>query len=42
MTSLAWHRRAKTAGEIALLSQALYDAGFRVPPVRQYAFQRVP
>ena len=29
MTSLSWHHRAKTAGEIALLSRALYDAGYR-------------
>ena len=29
MTSLSWHHRVKTAGEIALLSRALYDAGYR-------------
>ena len=29
MTPLSWHHRAKTAGEIALFSRALYDAGYR-------------
>ena len=29
MTSLSWHRRTKTAGEIASLARALYDAGYR-------------
>ena len=29
MTSLAWHHRARTAGEIALFARALYDAGYR-------------
>lgn len=29
MTSLSWHGRAKTAGEIALFARALYDAGYR-------------
>ena len=29
MTSLSWHKRAKTAGEIALFARALYDAGYR-------------
>ena len=29
MTTLSWHNRAKTAGEIALFARALYDAGYR-------------
>ena len=29
MTTLPWHHRARTAGEIALFARSLYDAGYR-------------
>ena len=34
MTSLPWHGRAKTTGEIAMLALSLHDAGYR-PVARQ-------